>query len=793
MNTYRVGEVNKNTKGEMMSICKYEDCRHVYVVFEDNNVVGPRTYRAFKNGSIRNVKANMPSCNEKWVLGKTMQLTKNMSAKCIEYRNDNDILVQLSNGCLVDHVNVDDFIDGNISSTVLNDEFLADKAKLDRENTIAMERVRTFNNVLELLYRYHKCMMIRPCSFGKTTIAKKLFRRYEKCLYLYPYADAEGLLSIEEAAKRDKNNKNKMGKLTTMTYSKIAKMNPESIAKLDCDIAFLDEAQFLGAGKGMEEGDHTYNAIKTLMLTHPNTHFVGATATPNRMDGVNVTRDLFNNITTYPYSDQDAFEDGLFTMPKYLYCTYGVKELIKSKAKEAKKQGIVVTKDQLEEILGDEELERVDARYMDKAIKTACEESGVDTSYMRFVCFYRTVKELCENDKKVIGWFQKAFPNHRIRATRIYSRSEKDISAIRKLPVEENTIDLIFNCEMLNLGYHEEHLTGLILDRKTLSYNKYWQMIGRVMSMDSDKQAIVFDIADNIHSEFVYGKESSFDSEEDMSFEEIRNKGYEECEIDESEKNEPITYSKIRKTNRKATNWAKIEENSYAVAKAIEKSEEKDVQTVVDEKKDDDISFHISESKMQVAEESTPSNKELSSFAKSESQELLLKEFNQETGPAISFNKMNLELEGMNSIPIFKSYTAEPQKATKSVATKKREDMSKSFDVTDLKIVDDFGYDPKNYIRTDSGRVISNYVDIINNEVNYDELFAKVVYKPIEERCKKASELFDRLASGFTFSNYEQVSDPENKEYVEILEGAAWTEHITGDTLLYYMITGKVA
>lgn len=790
MSGYRCGERNRNKAGEMMCISKYIDSRHVYVVFEnDNNVVGPRSYRAFKNGTIRNIKKNSPR-NEKWVLNESVQLTNDISAKCIEYRNDNDILVKLSNGCLVDHVNVDDFINGDISPTVLNDDFLAKKSKFDRENTIAEERIRTFENIVDLLYRYHKCMMIRPCSFGKTTIAKKLFKMYGKCLYLYPNADAEGLLSIDRAVKRDKKNNKRMGKLTTMTYAKLAGKSPEEIEKMDYDIVFMDEAHFLGAGKDMKDGDHTYGAVKCLMETHPHTHFVGATATPNRMDGVNVTKELFNNITTYPYTDQDAFEDGLFTVPKYLYYTYGIKELIHSKAKEAKKQGIVVTKEQLDEILGNEELQRVDARYMDKAIKSACEESGVDTSYMRFVCFYRTVRELEENEKKVVGWFQKAFPNHSIQATRIHSRSATDINTIRNLPVENNRIDLIFNCEMLNLGYHEQHLTGLILDRKTLSYNKYWQMIGRVMSMDSDKQAIVFDIADNIHSDFVYGKEEANACDNDIPFASICNKDYNNDVFED--KNSEVSYESITKENRSATNWAKIEDNSLTVINAIEKATrlEKPIEDSVVDSLQNQETNKLNSCRMSVAEsvgtnffsevsdfKETPGNKEQMDFPE-------------------SFNKMDLDFGDSSDVPIFKGYSIpanETNKDRKRKYTCSRELKSRTFDVTNLEIVDDFGYDPKNYIRTNSGRIISNYVDIINNEVNYDELFAKVVYKPIEERCKKASELFKNLSSGFSFSKFEDVSNPDNKKYVDVLEGAAWTEHLTGDTLLYYMITGKVA
>ena len=48
-------------------------------------------------------------------------------------------------------------------------------------------------------------------------------------------------------------------------------------------------------------------------------------------------------------------------------------------------------------------------------------------------------------------------------------------------------------------------------------------------------------------------------------------------------------------------------------------------------------------------------------------------------------------------------------------------------------------------------------------------------------------------ASDFRFKSFEDASDPLNKEYINILTSAAWTEHLTGDVLLRYLITGKVA
>ena len=61
-------------------------------------------------------------------------------------------------------------------------------------------------------------------------------------------------------------------------------------------------------------------------------------------------------------------------------------------------------------------------------------------------------------------------------------------------------IDLIFSINMINIGYHVDHITGLVLRRWTGSNTIYYQQLGRCLSVDSDKIPVVFDFVDSIAS-----------------------------------------------------------------------------------------------------------------------------------------------------------------------------------------------------------------------------------------------------------------------------------------------------
>lgn len=760
-----IGEYNRNSKGDEYVVCDFEDADHVYVIFSDGTKAGPVKYDSVKRGILRKPRASVTNSRLD-VEGKTVKLADGTTATCEIYRNDNDICVVLSNGMIVDHVTVKEFESGSIQIDNGNIMFMEERQHASKANRVRDERIRTFNNTLFLLRRYHVCAVIRPCGFGKTYLFKRLARQpeYRKILYVYPHADAEGLLSVGESREYDSKHKKRFGKIDIMTYAALSRKSDKALEKMDYDLVFFDEMHFIGAGKIESDtekggkGVHTYPAVKKFMEMHPRAHFCGATATPDRTDGVRIVERLFHGITTYPYSEEDAFEDGLYTAPKYVYCTYGIERMVRNIQNEMKKKKMEVTREEIKKIAGTEKLERVNAENMDKVIRRVCDETLDDTSYMRFICFYPTIKELQENREKCETWFRKAYPDHQVYSLEVHSRSEADINAVRALPKESGRIDLVMNCEILNTGYHDEYLTGLVLDRKTQSWTKYMQMVGRIFSMSSDKKTIIFDIGDNIHSDFVYGTDP-----EDAALAETAG-----TNISLPETSAPVvlpdSYSGIRAAFPHAANWWKIRLEEKAV-------KESNMQTVT------------------AANGTTPGNDvKQENCGKAVTVENTEHSKPADPAPAAIYHKAT----GNTQAGIPKSKHCHPHKISGAVTPEKV-----TIPIPEApdweKICSEIGYDPRRAMRpARDGSWLRNHVDVFSNDVDEQTIRDKLIREKIEPLCRNAVAQFDSLLPDRKFLSYADAENPARGNDIKVLKACAWVQGIQWETVLRYMVETEI-
>lgn len=96
-------------------------------------------------------------------------------------------------------------------------------------------------------------------------------------------------------------------------------------------------------------------------------------------------------------------------------------------------------------------------------------------------------------------------------------KTKENINHLKDLTHEENTIDLIYSCNMLNMGYHIDDLTGIVMYRMTSSNIIYAQQLGRINNSGISKHGVVFDVVDNLHRKSLYdliGEESEETKEE---------------------------------------------------------------------------------------------------------------------------------------------------------------------------------------------------------------------------------------------------------------------------------------
>lgn len=373
------------------------------------------------------------------------------------------------------------------------------------------EQAKTLSEAKRLLSKYKKCMVIRPTGFGKTWLLTELIKDYKSVLYLYPSAvirdtvvdryyeiqsEDEDVLDPEtvESYKAIGEIEN----CTLMTYAKLIRLSDDEIRAARYDLVICDEAHRMGAPK-------TKVASEKLFAWMPKkTHFIGATATPTRMDNFDVVSHFFADRMVYTYTLFDAIQDGMLKKPVYCYATYNFRKDITDAAKA---DGQDVRDPAVERMIQAKEIELSTLFNMPRIISDICGKYAVSTDYMKFIVFFASKAHMNTKLDDVVGWFREAYPGHRINTLKISSVDKSESKNTGMLPLLESrpgTIDLIACIDMLNVGYHVDNQTGIIMYRGTKSNTIFTQQFGRALSAGAGNSAIVFDIVDNLHQKAVY-------------------------------------------------------------------------------------------------------------------------------------------------------------------------------------------------------------------------------------------------------------------------------------------------
>lgn len=384
---------------------------------------------------------------------------------------------------------------------------------MTREEKIDELRKRTLDEARQQLHEKKRSVIVRPTGFGKTWLLVQLTMGYKKVLYLYPanviaetVKERQEMLSENESIESEtietydafQDLKAEVsGDIELMSYMMFSRLKRNDVAKLDYDLVICDEVHRIG-------GEKTKRNMWHMMQTHPNTHFAGATATPNRSDGFDVVSVFFSDIMVSSYNLHDAIRDGVLQKPNYCYCTTDIEKDLEN---EAAAIGENVEHDDVRIVLNKAKIELATLFNMPSIIRRCCNNYVNDTSYMKFIAFFASFKQIDMKAGEVINWFKEAFPNHSIRTLYITSRNNEEkqnVERLSSLKSCSNTIDIIISIDMLNMGYHVNDLTGILMYRGTQSDIIYAQQLGRVLTSGTDKAALVFDVVDNLHRQAVY-------------------------------------------------------------------------------------------------------------------------------------------------------------------------------------------------------------------------------------------------------------------------------------------------
>lgn len=411
---------------------------------------------------------------------------------------------------------------------------------------IQILRDKTFENALETLDAYNKCVIIRPTGFGKTGILVRFFElyktmhKYRNIVYLYPN-DITYKTALNFYFGKNIPKDPTIPNVRFISYHKLIMLSKDDFkAMQNTDLIISDECHKLGA-------QETRRAFKRMMSVLTDAALLGATATPVRSDLINVVDRFFDDHITYEYTLHHAFQDNVLQKPYYCYCTYHVDTAVEDIAKQTR-LNIMEYDDKSEITLRSRLIEISNLLQMDKIIKKTCDEYAKDTNYMKFIIFFSNFNHLHDKYSSVCEWFQAAYPTHDIRTCIITSENKdyhNNIHNLQNLNHLDQTIDLIFCCDMLNLGYHVDDITGICMYRGTSSSTVYIQQLGR--ALNANYSGIVFDWVDNLHRLSVYdalGKRSKKTIQKQTRYEILKKK------IEINDPNDPPTDLEIKEYER---------------------------------------------------------------------------------------------------------------------------------------------------------------------------------------------------------------------------------------------------
>lgn len=372
----------------------------------------------------------------------------------------------------------------------------------NKNGTTEAIRERTVSDLKKKLALFKKCAVVRCTGFGKTVMLARLTVDYDRVLFLYP-AD----IVKETAGKVIENltgeyhsgqEEGDVANVKFMSYMKLIRLSEEEICDLGrkYDLIIMDECHKIGAEK-------TADAVRTLFSSCDG-HIVGATATPDRGDAFDVIDEFFGGICVDEYTVHDAFTDGLIQRPVYTFMSYDIETDLKEEALTAGEDfdDLRVTEVYKQEFFNMKTIFNVPA-----VIRSVTEKYLSEYRYMKYIVFFPDFEQLHKRKKEVEGWFRTSFPDHTVDTLIITSESKEtseNLKALGRLVRKDMHIDLILVVDMLNLGYHVNDLTGIIMYRCTSSSIIFAQQLGRVFSSGSSRQCLVFDIVDNLHRKSVF-------------------------------------------------------------------------------------------------------------------------------------------------------------------------------------------------------------------------------------------------------------------------------------------------
>ncbi|WP_295766359.1 Helicase associated domain protein [uncultured Oscillibacter sp.] len=284
------------------------------------------------------------------------------------------------------------------------------------------------------------------------------------------------------------------GNIRFFTYAKLMMMRDEELAEIRPDCIVLDEFHRCGAeqwGQGVGRLRAAYPKAAVLGLSATNVRYLD-----NQRD---MAGELFDGNIASEMTLGESITRGILDPPRYVLTAFSLESDLKKYEARIGRTKSAVTRDKAEKLL--------------EALRRALEQAeGLDVVFERhmrerdgrYIVFCAGVKHMEEMIARVPEWFGgiDAAPH----VYRAYSDDPETGRAFQAFKEDgSGHLKLLFCIDMLNEGIHVENVSGVILFRPTVSPIVYKQQIGRALSAGGSKEAVIFDVVNNIENLYSIG------------------------------------------------------------------------------------------------------------------------------------------------------------------------------------------------------------------------------------------------------------------------------------------------
>lgn len=283
------------------------------------------------------------------------------------------------------------------------------------------------------------------------------------------------------------------GNIVFMTYAKLSMLEQEELNDLHPDAVVLDEMHRAAAPTWEKP-------VQALIAHNPEPVVIGLTATHIRyLDGQKDTTETFNLNIASEMTLGEAIARGILTPPRYVLSVYSYQDELEAYEKRIRRAKSKIVRDEANEYF----------EALRRAIEMAEGLNAIFAKHMKagtgkYLVFCANIEHLDEMIEKAPEWFCKVD-----RAPHIYRAYSDDPGTSKAFAAfkadHSNHLKLLYCIDMLNEGVHVDDVDGVILLRPTISPIVYKQQIGRALSASKKKDAVIFDVVNNIENLYAIG------------------------------------------------------------------------------------------------------------------------------------------------------------------------------------------------------------------------------------------------------------------------------------------------